>query len=227
MNRIRLVLADDQELIRSGLAMILSLEDDLEVVGQAANGQEALALVNELAPDLVLMDVQMPVLDGIAATAELTKTKAETRVLMLTTFDREDYLFDALKAGAAGFLLKTADADDLIAAIREVAAGNALLAPSMTLPLIRKLVQDDAAPAASASLPALTAEQQFMLDSLTAREKETLELLAQGLTNAEIAEHLFVGAQTVKSHVSSILAKTQSRDRVNAAIFAYRVGLAQ
>lgn len=224
MNHIRIVLADDQDLIRSGLAMILSVEDDIEVVGQASNGHEALELVADVEPDLVLMDVQMPVLDGIAATAKLTQSNPETRVLMLTTFDREDYLFDALKAGAAGFLLKTADADDLVDAIREVAAGNALLAPSMTLPLIKKLVQADPTPVTGAE-PELTAEQKFALDSLTAREQQTLELLAQGLTNVEIAERLFVGVETVKSHVSSILAKTHSRDRVNAAIFAHRVGL--
>ncbi len=227
MSVIRVLLADDQDLIRSGLSMILSVEEDIEVVGQASNGQQVLELVEEHRPDIVLMDVQMPVMDGIEATAQLTQKFADTRVIMLTTFDREDYLFDALRAGAAGFLLKTAAADELVDAIHEVQAGHALLAPKMTLPLIRRLVEHEGdAPQQKAEL-SLTPEQVLILNSLTAREKETLQLLAQGLTNAEIAEELFVGAQTVKTHVSSILAKTHSRDRVNAAIFAHRVGLAR
>lgn len=224
MSPIKVVLADDQDLIRSGIALILSLEEQIEVVAQVANGADTVAAVAEHTPDIVLMDVQMPVLDGIAATARIQAQYPDTRVLVLTTFDREDYLFDALAAGAAGFLLKTAEADDLVDAIYQIHAGNALLAPQMTLPVIRRLVDADL-PAASKHVP-LTDQQRFILESLTAREREILILLTEGLSNAEIAERLFVGTTTVKTHVSSVLAKTQSRDRVNAVIFAHRVGLA-
>lgn len=238
---IKVLLADDQELVRSGFALILSMEDDIEVVGQAKNGAEALALAATTHPDVVLMDVQMPVMDGITATAELSQQLPGTAVLILTTFDREDYLFAALAAGASGFLLKTSDADELVEAIRKVASGLALLAPEMTLPLIARFVEqtkgqnDAATPAGRAgqgqaggvqATSDLSPDDAFALAALTPREKETLELLAQGLTNAEIAEKLFLGAATVKTHVSNILAKTHSRDRVGAVIFAHRVGLA-
>lgn len=237
---LKVLLADDQDLVRSGFALILSMEDDIEVVGQARNGAEALELAVSLRPDVVLMDVQMPVMDGITATAALTEKLPGTSVLILTTFDREDYLFSSLQAGASGFLLKTSDADELVEAIRKVADGLALLSPEMTLPLIARFVeqtkgQNAAAQAGSLgpgksggvrSAQELSPEDAFALDALTPREKETLELLAQGLTNAEIAEKLFLGAATVKTHVSNILAKTHSRDRVGAVIFAHRVGLA-
>ncbi|WP_237188136.1 response regulator transcription factor [Rothia nasimurium] len=237
---LKVLLADDQDMVRSGFSLILSMEDDIEVVGQARNGAEALDLATALRPDVVLMDVQMPVMDGITATAAITEALPGTAVLILTTFDREDYLFSALKAGASGFLLKTSDADDLVEAIRKVAGGLALLSPEMTVPLIARFVeqakgQDAAAQAGSSgavksggvrSAQELSPEDAFALGALTPREKETLELLAQGLTNAEIAEKLFLGAATVKTHVSNILAKTHSRDRVGAVIFAHRVGLA-
>ena len=237
---LKVLLADDQDMVRSGFALILSMEDDIEVVGQACNGAEALDLAVATRPDVVLMDVQMPVMDGITATAALTEKLPGTSVLILTTFDREDYLFSSLQAGASGFLLKTSDADELVEAIRKVAGGLALLSPEMTLPLIARFVeqtkgQDAAAQAGSSGTgksrgvrPAqeLSPEDAFALGALTPREKETLELLAQGLTNAEIAEKLFLGAATVKTHVSNILAKTHSRDRVGAVIFAHRVGLA-
>ncbi|WP_237206426.1 response regulator transcription factor [Rothia nasimurium] len=237
---LKVLLADDQDMVRSGFALILSMEDDIEVVGQARNGAEALNLAEATRPDVVLMDVQMPVMDGITATAALTEKLPGTSVLILTTFDREDYLFSSLQAGASGFLLKTSDADELVEAIRKVAGGLALLSPEMTLPLIARFVeqtkgQDAAAQAGSLgagksggarSAQELSPEDAFALGALTPREKETLELLAQGLTNAEIAEKLFLGAATVKTHVSNILAKTHSRDRVGAVIFAHRVGLA-
>lgn len=237
---LKVLLADDQDMVRSGFALILSMEEDIEVVGQARNGKEALELAASVRPDVVLMDVQMPVMDGITATAALTEQLPGTAVLILTTFDREDYLFSALQAGASGFLLKTSDADELVAAIRKVAGGLALLSPEMTLPLIARFVeqtkgQDAATPAGSAGQGQaggvqansnLRPDDAFALAALTPREKETLELLAQGLTNAEIAEKLFLGAATVKTHVSNILAKTHSRDRVGAVIFAHRVGLA-
>ncbi len=237
---LKVLLADDQDMVRSGFALILSMEDDIEVVGQARNGAEALELTASVRPDVVLMDVQMPVMDGITATAALTEQLPGTAVLILTTFEREDYLFSALQAGASGFLLKTSDADELVEAIRKVAGGLALLSPEMTLPLIARFVeqtkgQDAAAQAGSLgagksggarSVQELSPEDAFALGALTPREKETLELLAQGLTNAEIAEKLFLGAATVKTHVSNILAKTHSRDRVGAVIFAHRVGLA-
>ncbi|MGH1977884.1 response regulator [Rothia sp. L_38] len=237
---LKVLLADDQDMVRSGFALILSMEDDIEVVGQARNGKEALELAASVRPDVVLMDVQMPVMDGITATAALTEQLPGTAVLILTTFDREDYLFSALQAGASGFLLKTSDADELVAAIRKVAGGLALLSPEMTLPLIARFVeqtkgQDATTPAGRAgqgqaggvqATSDLSPDDAFALAALTPREKETLELLAQGLTNAEIAEQLFLGAATVKTHVSNILAKTHSRDRVGAVIFAHRVGLA-
>lgn len=219
---IRVVLADDQDLVRSGFSLLLSLEDDIEVVGEARNGQEAVELAAQTQPDVILMDVQMPVLDGMAATSRITAELPETRVLILTTFDREDYLFGALEAGASGFLLKTADADELVGAIRKVAEGLALLAPEMTLPLIQRFT----AGSRQGSVPPLSDADAFALGTLTPRERETLALLAQGLTNAEIAAELFLGAATVKTHVSNILAKTHSRDRIAAVIFAHRVGIA-
>lgn len=230
---IRVLVVDDHALVRSGFAMVLSVTDDVEVVGQAADGREALDLLATTPVDVVLMDVQMPVLDGIAATREVV-ARQQAKVVILTTFDREDYLFEALEAGASGFLLKNTDPEDLVAAVRAVHAGNALLAPEMTLSVIDRLtrgsppggrsgVDDDAA---AAPAPVLDDHQRLALDSLTPREREILVLLAQGLTNAEIAEQLFLGAATVKTHVSNVLAKTASRDRVQAVVFAYCTGLA-
>lgn len=225
----RVLLVDDQALVRSGFAMVLSVEDDIEVVGQAANGAEALAALETTPADIVLMDVQMPVMDGIAAT-ERVVARGLAKVIILTTFDRDDYLFDALCAGASGFLLKNADPDDLVDAIHAVAEGHALLAPEATLRVIDQLVRSrrgpaaDAPPAAPRTDP--SPQTRLAIESLTPREREVLELLAQGLSNAEIAERLFLGEATVKTYVSNILAKTGSRDRVQAVVFAYSTGLA-
>lgn len=210
---IRVVLVDDQPLLVSGFAMILSTEDDIEVVGQARNGREAVDVVAELAPDVVLMDVQMPVLDGIEATRLIAD---ETRVIILTTFDRDDYLFDALSAGASGFLLKNADPDDLVDAVRAVAHGHALLAPEVTSRVIARMTEGGGAG------PVRHAAE---LERLTARETEVLQRVARGLSNAEIAAAMYVGEATVKTHVSNVLAKLHLRDRVQAVVFAYEAGL--
>jgi DNA-binding NarL/FixJ family response regulator len=211
------VLVDDQELVRSGFRMLLSVEDDIAVVGEARDGAEAIAVVAELAPDVVLMDVQMPVLDGVQATRAIVAA-GRSRVVVLTTFERDDYLFGALEAGASGFLLKTCTAEQLVDAVRAVADGHALLAPQLTRRVIeratsRALADDD--PAAAGRLREL----------LTERELEVLGLLARGLSNAEIAAELVVGAATVKSHVSAILTKLDLRDRVQAVVLAHRSGL--
>ena len=226
---VRVVLVDDQSLVRSGFAMVLSVEDDIEVVGEAADGAEALAVLARTPADVVLMDVQMPVMDGIAATAEIV-ARGLGKVVILTTFDREDYLFDALAAGASGFLLKNADPDDLVEAVRAVAGGHALLAPEATLRVIRALTADAPAPApeavpAPADPPPSDPARRRVVESLTEREHEVLLLVSDGLSNAEIAQRLFLGPATVKTHVSNILAKTGSRDRVQAVVFAHRAGL--
>lgn len=231
---VRVVLVDDQSLVRSGFAMVLSVEDDIEVVGQAADGAEALAVLARTPADVVLMDVQMPVMDGIAATAEIV-ARGLGKVVILTTFDREDYLFDALAAGASGFLLKNADPDDLVDAVHAVAEGHALLAPEATLRVIARLVGDHPAlrrePAGGATAPPTAPPgpapaDRRAIEALTPREREVLGLLARGLSNAEIAVELFLGESTVKTYVSNVLAKTASRDRVQAVVFAYRTGLA-
>jgi DNA-binding NarL/FixJ family response regulator len=211
------VLVDDQDLVRTGFRMILSVEDDLELVGEAADGEQAVALVAELRPDVVLMDVQMPVLDGIEATRRITAAGG-TRVVILTTFERDDYLFAALRAGASGFLLKSCTADELLGAVRTVAHGQALLAPQMTARLIARFA---AADADDGGRPV----DEELLAALTDRERDVLTLVAQGLSNAEIAEHLVVGTTTVKTHVSRILTKLDLRDRVQAVVLAYRSGL--
>jgi DNA-binding NarL/FixJ family response regulator len=208
---IRVLLADDQALVRAGLRLILEAEADIEVVGEAADGVEAVALALDTHPDLVLMDVRMPQLDGIEATSRLLAQLSETRVLMLTTFDLDEYVVDAFRAGASGFLLKTSPPHQLIAAVRTLHDGDALLAPAST----RRLIEQFARPPANA--PAL--------DELTAREQDVLRLLARGLTNAEIAAELVVEPSTVKSHVASLLAKLDLRDRVQAVVFAYESGL--
>lgn len=244
MEVIRVLLVDDHAVVRSGFAMVLGTESDIEVVAQAADGQQALDALATTEADIVLMDVQMPVMDGVQATEEIV-ANAQAKVIILTTFDREDYLFDALAAGASGFLLKNADPDDLIAAVRSVAAGNALLSPEVTLRVISRLTQQppQQQPATSQQQSAAhepgqgtgqpsawqfgspAAHTSLALDSLTAREREILGLMALGRSNAEIAAELFLGASTVKTHVSNVLAKTASRDRVQAVVFAYRTGL--
>jgi DNA-binding NarL/FixJ family response regulator len=216
---IRVVIADDQTLVRRGFRLILEVEPDLEVVGEAADGAAAVACCRDLQPDIVLMDVRMPGLDGIDATRQVTSDSscAKTRVVMLTTFDMDQYVYEALEAGASGFLLKDAQPELLIAGIRAVHAGESLLAPSVTRRMIAAYLEMPRRPARR--LP----EQ---LKTLTARERETLELLARGLSNAEIAAELYVSETTVKTHVARVLTKLGLRDRVQAVIFAYENGLA-
>jgi DNA-binding NarL/FixJ family response regulator len=216
---IRILLADDEDLIRAGLRLILESERDFEVVGEAGNGAEAVALTRRLDPDVVLMDIQMPVVNGLEATRQIAALgRSETsRVLILTTFELDEYVYEALRAGASGFLLKRTPAADLVAGIRVVAAGDALLAPSVTRRLIDQFARRPAA-----GKPDATA-----LEALTGRERETLELVAHGLSNAEIAERLVLSEGTVKTHVKRVLMKLDLRDRTQAAIFAYDVGLVQ
>ena len=212
---IRLVIADDQGMVRAGLRSLLESEPDIEVVAEATDGEQAVAAVRRFAPDVVLMDIRMPNLDGIAATRRLVESGSEARILMLTTFDLEQYVFDSLVAGASGFLLKDATAEDLIGAVRVVAAGNGLLAPSAT----RRVIE------AFAQLPRPDERLQGSMAELSDREVEVLRLLAAGASNAAIAEALFVGEATVKTHVSRVFAKLGLRDRVQAVIFAYEAGL--
>jgi DNA-binding NarL/FixJ family response regulator len=211
---VRILVVDDQALVRSGFRMILDAHEAFTVVGEAANGREALELVPALAPDVVLMDVRMPVMDGIEATRAITALDPAPRVIVLTTFDVDEYVFEALRAGASGFILKDVERHGLVDAVHVVAAGDALLAPSVT----RRLIDDYA----RRSVPGTTAAQ---LDALTPRERETLELIARGLTNAEIADELVVSEATVKTHVGHILMKLALRDRVQAVIAAYELGL--
>ena len=217
---IRVLLVDDQAMVRTGFRLILELQEDFEVVGEAEDGARAVDLARLRRPDVVLMDIQMPRLDGLDATRRLLARTGDRpedpspKVVILTTFERDDYVFEALRAGASGFLLKNAPPADLVAAIRVVVDGGALLAPSVT----RRLIEAFARMPAAADSPADLAE-------LTERELEVLRLLARGLTNQEIAEQLVVGEATVKTHVSNILAKLRLRDRVQAAIAAYETGL--
>jgi DNA-binding NarL/FixJ family response regulator len=214
---VRVLIADDQALVRAGFKMILDAEDDLEVVGEAADGLEAVALARRLKPDIVLMDIRMPELDGIEATRRVVGLEGDppVRVLMLTTFDLNEYVYEALRAGASGFLLKDVPPEQLAAGIRVVAAGDALLAPSITKRLIQEFA---AAPAAAAPPPGL--------DELTARELEVFKLVARGLSNAEIAAELIVSETTVKTHVARMLMKLGIRDRVQAVVLAYESGVA-
>ena len=214
---IGVLIADDQSLVRSGFRMVLEAEDDLEVVGEAANGRQAIDGTTRLKPDVVLMDVRMPELDGIAATREIVGRERErsARVLILTTFDLDEYVYDALGAGASGFLLKDVPPEQLVEGIRVVAAGEALLAPAVT----RRLIEDF-----SRARPA-RAERPPGLDELTPRELEVLGLMARGLSNAEIAASLVVGETTVKTHVARVLMKLGLRDRVQAVVLAYESGL--
>lgn len=213
---IRVMLVDDQAMVRVGFRMIIETEADLTVVGEAADGREAVDMVDRCRPDVVLMDVRMPRMDGLEATAIVTARPDAPRVLMLTTFDAEDYVYTALRSGASGFLLKDAPAEQLIEAIRVIHRGDALLAPSVTRMLIAEVARRPTVDR-SAAAPGI--------DELTDRELEVMRLLARGLSNAEIAEALFLGEATVKTHVGRVLAKLDVRDRVQAVVVAYESGL--
>jgi DNA-binding NarL/FixJ family response regulator len=221
MTGVRVLLADDQPLSRHGLAMILQAQGDIEVVGQAADGVEAVQLAAALRPAIVLMDVRMPRLDGIAATRQIIARALPTRVIVLTTFDLDDYAFEALRAGASGFLLKNSKPDDLTAAIRAVAAGDAVIAPSTTRRLLDAYADRFTAPS---DPPAAALERPASLESLTRREREVFDQMVSGLTNKEIAQQLALSETTVKTHVVRILAKLALRDRVQAVIYAYETG---
>ena len=212
---IKVLIADDQALVRSGFRMILESRDDLTVVGEAGDGEQAIRLVEQTRPDVVLMDVRMPGLDGVAATARLTAAPDAPKVIILTTYDLEEPLYAALRAGASGFLLKDVRPADLVEAIRVVAGGDALLAPTATRRLLDRFLVTDVTPAAPTG----------SLDRLTEREREVLTLIARGASNAEIAERLVVSETTVKTHVSAILRKLEVRDRVRAVVLAYDLGL--
>ena len=212
---IKVLIADDQALVRSGFRMILESRDDLEVVGEASDGEQAIRLAGQTRPDVVLMDVRMPGLDGVAATARLTAAADAPKVIILTTYDLEEPLYAALRAGASGFLLKDVRPADLVEAIRVVAGGDALLAPTATRRLLDRFLVTDVTPDATAG----------SLDRLTGREREVLMLLARGASNAEIADRLVVTEATVKTHVSAVLRKLQVRDRVQAVVLAYDLGL--
>ncbi len=212
---IRVALVDDQELVRRGIGMVLGLEDDIEVVAEAADGRAAIDLVRTTDVDVVLMDVQMPEVDGLEAARRILTSRPETRVLVLTTFERDDYIFEALRSGASGFLLKNAPPEELIDAVRIVTSGEALLSPSVT----RRVI------GAFSRLNPPTGVEPPELATLTERERDVLGRVAEGLSNAEIAEALFVGEATVKTHVSNVLSKLHLRDRVQAVVYAHRHGL--
>lgn len=220
MQPINVAIVDDQQLIRSGLAMLINSRDTLRVTGQAGNGQEALNSAHVAAADVVLMDVRMPVMDGITATRALLEHHDHLKIIMLTTFDLDEYALDALEAGASGFLLKDAPPEQLLAAIESVYHGDAVIAPSTT----KRLLSHFVTPKRAAESEAYAAELAA-LDTLTAREREVLETMAEGLSNAEIAERLFVSATTVKTHVGNVLMKLGARDRVQAVVVAYRTGI--
>jgi DNA-binding NarL/FixJ family response regulator len=209
---VRIVIVDDQGMVRAGFRSLLAGEEDFEVVGEAANGEEAVEVVSRLVPDVTLMDIRMPVLDGIAATRRIVESGVETKVLVLTTFDLDEYVFEALRAGASGFLLKDAPAEELAAAVRVVAAGESLLAPGVTRRVIDAFVRRPAPPATP---------REPRLELLTPRELEVLGLLARGLSNLDISSRLFVSEGTTKTHVSNVLSKLGLRDRVQSVIFAY------
>jgi DNA-binding NarL/FixJ family response regulator len=214
---ISVLLADDQALVRGGFRMILDAEEDIEVAGEAENGSDALAQTRELRPDVILMDIRMPGLDGIAATRQIVAEGLPSRVLMLTTFDEEGIVYDAMKAGASGFLLKTAPPAKLTDAVRTIAAGESLLAPAITRRLVEEFVRR----------PPPGQAEQGQLAELTEREREVLRLIARGLSNAEIAAELVVSEATVKTHVNHVLQKLNLRDRVQAVVLAYETGLAR
>ena len=210
------LLADDQALVRVGLRKILEAEPETEVVGEAGDGEDAVEAARRMRPDVVLMDIRMPVLDGIEATRRIVRERPATRVLVLTTFGLDTYVYDALRAGASGFMLKDAPPEEIAAAVRIVASGEALLAPAVTRAVIEEFARREP-PAAPAALPAL--------DELTPREREVLDLLARGLSNPEICERLVISEATAKTHVARILQKLDLRDRVQAVIYAYESGL--
>jgi DNA-binding NarL/FixJ family response regulator len=212
---IKVLVVDDEALLRTAFSALIEAQDDLEVVGEAGDGRQAVELAASLAPDVVLMDVRMPVMDGIEAAKRITRERAGPRVLILTTFDLDQYVFEALRAGASGFALKSRPLDELLSGIRTVAAGEALLAPSVTRRLIAHFT--DRAP--------VTAKMPWGLDELTEREREVLALVARGLSNAELAVTLHVTLPTAKTHVSRILTKLGARDRIQLVIFAYESGI--
>jgi DNA-binding NarL/FixJ family response regulator len=212
---IRVLVADDQALVRSGFRMILDERPDLELVGEAENGAQALELTKELDPDVILMDVRMPELDGVEATKRLVAAGTRARILVLTTFDLDEYVYASIRAGASGFLLKDVQPDELADAIRVVAAGNSLFGPAATRRLLDRFAEQN------------EPKQLRSVDGLTDREREILELLAHGLSNAEIAERLYLSETTVKTHVSAVLRKLGVRDRVQAVIAAYEAGIAR
>jgi DNA-binding NarL/FixJ family response regulator len=212
---VRVALVDDDDLMRAGLRAVLSTDDAIDVVGEAGDGRAAVGMTRETRPEVVLMDVRMPDLDGIAATREVLAADPGVRIVILTTFEDDDYIFGALAAGASGFLLKRTRPEDLIAAIHAVAAGDSLLSPSVTRRVIDRMARQ----------PAPSAAPDRRLEELTPREREVLELVARGLSNGEIAAELVIEESTVKSHVKRILQKVRARDRVQAVIFAYESGL--
>ena len=212
---ITVLIVDDQELMRMGLTMVLDAQDDITVVGEAADGESAVRAVNDHSPDVVLMDVRMPGLDGVAATAEIPSSEAGSRVLVMTTFDLDEHVVGAIRAGASGFLLKDTPPDDLVSAIRSVAAGDAVVSPKVTKRLLARFLTDNTSPA----------QDPQRLDALTDRERQVLELLATGLSNAEIAAALVLSEATIKTHVGRVLTKLGLRDRVQAVVLAYETGL--
>ena len=214
---VQVLLVDDDDLMRAGLKAVLSSDAGVEVVGEAGSGRQAVERVRALRPDLVLMDLRMPDLDGIAATRELTAASPDVKVVILTTFEQDDYIFGALNAGASGFLLKRSDPEELLAAIHTVAAGDSLLSPSVTRTVIDRMARQ----------PTPEIGPSRLLDSLTPREREVLVLLARGLSNSEIAAELVIEESTVKTHVKRILMKLRMRDRIQAVVFAYESGLVQ
>lgn len=228
-SRIRIVIADDQELVRAGFTMVINSQPDMQVVGQASNGDEAIRLVERLMPDIVLMDVRMPGMDGITATEHITRMDnggRPIRVIILTTFDLDEYVMAAIHAGASGFLLKDTEPETLLRSIRTVYQGNAIIAPTATKRLIEKMLEPNfhmtpAAPAPSADYT------DPELETLTDREREVLVEIAHGLSNQEIADKLFISLPTVKTHVAHILQKINARDRVQAVVFAYENHLVQ
>jgi len=212
---VRVLIVDDDDLMRAGLRGVLTTDDAIEVVGEAGDGRDAVYRTRLLRPDIVLMDVRMPDLDGISATRELLAAFPDVKVVILTTFEQDDYIFGALNAGASGFLLKRTRPEELVAALHTIAAGDSLLSPSVTGRVIERMAQQ----------PAPDSSRDSRLDELTPREREVLELVARGLSNGEIAELLVIGESTVKTHVKRVLAKLEARDRVQAVIFAYETGL--
>ena len=214
---IKVLLVDDQAMVRAGIHLILEAENDIRVVGEAEDGAKAVISAHKLKPDIVLMDIQMPLMNGLESTRQITQTPGNTcRILILTTFERDDYVFEALRAGASGFILKNAPPEDLIEAVRVVADGNALLAPSVTRRIINEFAQRTP-----------RHDLKARLGSLTEREIEVMRLIAKGKTNSEIAVDLFVGETTVKTHISNLFAKLDLRDRVQAVVYAYESGLIQ